>query len=51
MELRGAPAARALIESLRPEIAALKARGVVPRLAIVRAGERADDLAYEMAIR
>lgn len=51
MELMGAPAARALIESLRPEIAALKARGVVPRLAIVRAGERADDLAYEMAIR
>lgn len=51
VELRGAPAAKALLETLRPEIAALKERGVVPRLAVVRLGARADDLSYEMGMR
>jgi methylenetetrahydrofolate dehydrogenase (NADP+)/methenyltetrahydrofolate cyclohydrolase len=49
--LRGASAARALTERLAAESAALRARGVMPTLAIVRVGERDDDLAYERAAR
>ncbi|OFK24356.1 bifunctional 5,10-methylenetetrahydrofolate dehydrogenase/5,10-methenyltetrahydrofolate cyclohydrolase [Olsenella sp. HMSC062G07] len=45
--LRGAPAASALCERLSGRVLALKEAGVTPRLAIVRVGERADDLAYE----
>lgn len=45
--LRGAPVAAAITEELAPRVAALRARGVVPTLAIVRTGERADDLSYE----
>lgn len=47
--LRGAPVARAVTEGLAPRVDALRERGVVPRLAIVRVGERPDDLAYERA--
>lgn len=49
--LKGAPAAKALVERLQDESAALRARGVTPCLAIVRAGERDGDLAYERAAR
>lgn len=45
--LKGAPVAAALGEMTSAKCAALRERGVVPTLAIVRAGERADDLAYE----
>ena len=45
--LKGAPAAKALTETLRAESDALRARGVVPTLALVRLGERDADLAYE----
>lgn len=45
--LRGKPVADALVEGLRPRVAALAERGVVPTLACVRVGERPDDLAYE----
>lgn len=45
--LRGAETANALTEELRQETASLKARGISPCLAIVRVGEREDDLAYE----
>lgn len=41
--LKGAPAARALTEELAARCAALRERGVVPTLAIVRVGEREDD--------
>ncbi|MDD2588522.1 MAG: tetrahydrofolate dehydrogenase/cyclohydrolase catalytic domain-containing protein [Atopobiaceae bacterium] len=45
--LKGAPVAAALTERLMLRAAALKAEGVVPKLAIVRVGERPDDLSYE----
>ena len=47
--LRGAPVAAALTERCRERSDALRARGVAPTLAIVRVGERGDDLAYERA--
>ena len=45
--LKGAPVARALTEELAARCAALRERGVVPTSAIVRVGEREDDLSYE----
>ena len=45
--LKGAPVAKALTEQLVGRVAALKAAGVTPTLAIVRVGEREDDLSYE----
>ncbi len=45
--LKGAPVAAALTESLIPRTAVLKREGILPCLAILRVGERADDLAYE----
>lgn len=47
--LRGKPVADALGESLAPRIDALTEKGVTPALAILRVGERADDLSYERA--
>ena len=45
--LKGAPVANALTERLKESVNALRARAVTPTLAILRVGERADDLAYE----
>ncbi len=45
--MRGAPVAAALTERAAARAAALEERGVRPTLAIVRVGERADDLSYE----
>lgn len=45
--LKGAPVANAITEQLIVRAAALKTKGIVPTLAIVRVGERGDDLAYE----
>ncbi len=45
--LKGAEVVSALNESIRAEVAALVSRGVVPTLAILRVGEKQDDLAYE----
>ena len=45
--LKGAPAAAAITEELSARTLALKARGVTPCLAILRLGERPDDLSYE----
>lgn len=47
--LKGLPVAKALTEELMGRVEALKAGGVTPTLAIVRVGERSDDLAYERA--
>lgn len=44
---KGAPVSAALSERIRADVQALGARGVTPRLAIVRAGASPDDLAYE----
>ncbi len=46
---KGAPVAAAVTEELIPRVEALRARGIVPTLAIVRVGERPDDLSYENA--
>ncbi len=45
--LKGAPVAAALAEQSAARAAALKEKGVTPTLAIVRVGEKADDLSYE----
>ncbi len=45
--LKGAPVAAALTEELAGRVAALGERGVTPKLAILRVGERDDDLSYE----
>ena len=44
---KGAPAAAALTEQLIPRAQALWERGIVPTLAIIRVGERPEDLSYE----
>ena len=44
---KGAPAAAALTEQLIPRDQALRERGIVPTLAIIRVGERPEDLSYE----
>ncbi|MBR4861605.1 MAG: bifunctional 5,10-methylenetetrahydrofolate dehydrogenase/5,10-methenyltetrahydrofolate cyclohydrolase [Firmicutes bacterium] len=45
--LKGAPVTAALNEKMTAEVASLKEKGVVPTLAILRVGERPDDLSYE----
>lgn len=50
MEYRGMPAVKAMAEEFKSRVAALKERGVYPKLAVVRAGEREDDIAYEKGI-
>lgn len=48
--LKGAPVARALTEELARRAAVLREAGCAPTLALVRVGERPDDLAYERGI-
>lgn len=45
--LKGTPVVAALNEKLTQKVAMLKEQGVTPTLAIVRVGERPDDVAYE----
>ena len=45
--LKGKPVADAMNEELAPRIEACKAAGITPTLAIIRVGERDDDLSYE----
>lgn len=47
--LKGAPVAAALTAALAARCGALKEKGAAPTLAIVRAGERPDDVSYENA--
>lgn len=49
-ELRGLPVANALSEGLRLRINDLMDKGIVPKLSVVRVGNRADDIAYEKGI-
>lgn len=44
---KGAPVSAALNDKMKASCAALAERGVVPTLAILRVGERPDDLSYE----
>ncbi len=46
-QLLGSPVAKTLSERLTGKVAKLVEQGVVPTLAIVRVGEREDDLSYE----
>lgn len=46
-ELRGAPVALAITEKCKEKIDFLKNTGIVPTLAIIRVGARADDESYE----
>ena len=48
--LKGAPVAAAIAEDLKERIAALGARGVTPRLTVIRLGERGGDLFYERSV-
>ena len=48
--LKGVEVVLALNEKIRINADALKTSGVVPTLAVVRVGERADDIAYERGI-
>lgn len=45
--LKGAAVTAALTETMTAKVAALKEKGVNPTLAILRVGERADDISYE----
>ncbi len=45
--LKGAPVAAALTDELTKRVEALREKGVVPTLAILRVGERPDDISYE----
>lgn len=45
--LKGAPVAAALNEKMTETVNELKAKGITPTLAILRVGERDDDLSYE----
>jgi methylenetetrahydrofolate dehydrogenase (NADP+)/methenyltetrahydrofolate cyclohydrolase len=47
---KGAPVAAAISGSLVPRVEQLKKGGILPTLAIVRVGERADDLSYERGV-
>ena len=51
MEWRGKPVADRIMEDLNARIAVLKDRGCVPKLAVLRVGERPEDLAYERGLR
>lgn len=48
--LKGAPVAAALNEKTKEMVSALVESGIVPTLAVVRVGERGDDIAYERGI-
>ena len=45
--LKGKPVADAIKEELTKKIEELKAKGISPKLGIIRVGERPDDLFYE----
>jgi methylenetetrahydrofolate dehydrogenase (NADP+) / methenyltetrahydrofolate cyclohydrolase len=45
--LLGAPVAQAIKQNVKTKASALRAQGIIPTLAIVRVGQRQDDIAYE----
>lgn len=49
--LKGAPVAAALNEKTLAKAEALRARGIEPTLAVLRVGEREDDLSYERGVK
>ncbi len=49
-EYRGMPVVKAMAEDFKSRVTELKDKGVCPKLAVVRVGEREDDIAYEKGI-
>ena len=49
-ELRGMPAAKAILADLQERVDGLKEKGSEPKLTVVRVGAREDDLSYERGI-
>lgn len=49
-ELRGMPAAKAILAGLQERVDNLSEKGIVPKLTVVRVGAREDDLSYERGI-
>ena len=49
-ELRGMPAAKAILVDLQERMDSLGQKGIVPKLTIIRVGAREDDLSYERGI-
>ena len=49
-ELRGMPAAKAILADLQVRVDGLKEKGMEPKLTVVRVGAREDDLSYERGI-
>lgn len=49
-ELRGMPAAKAILTDLQGRVDALGKKGIIPKLTVVRVGAREDDLSYERGI-
>ena len=49
-ELRGMPAAKAILVELQERVDRLSEKGIVPKLTVVRVGAREDDLSYERGI-
>lgn len=45
--LKGKPVADAICEDVKEQVIGLKNQGIIPTLAILRVGEREDDLSYE----
>lgn len=49
-ELRGMPVVKKIAEDATKDIEALSKKGIMPKLAVVRVGEREDDLSYERGL-
>lgn len=49
-ELRGMPVAKEIAGQAAIEVEKLKEKGIIPKLAVVRVGEREDDLSYERGL-
>ena len=49
-ELRGMPAAKAILSELQVKVDELRDKGIDPKLTVVRVGAREDDLSYERGI-
>ena len=49
-ELRGMPAAKAMLSELQVKVDELRDKGIDPKLTVVRVGAREDDLSYERGI-
>ena len=49
-ELRGMPAAKAILANLQEKVDRLREKEIVPKLSVVRVGAREDDLSYERGI-